>query len=119
MKLRNLSGAVRKINGPVKVAMRVPGAEPLHLDLVKSALLAGLKNAYGDDPQAETGLSIDDDGYLKPDGEMVALGDTATDQPIDETPVVPDAEDQTIDIEDLLGDPTPAVVVDDVEDLLA
>ena len=66
MKLRNLNGLIRKVEGPVKIKLTT-GDGVLLVGLVKAELLGGLKSLYGDDTMVETTLTVVD-GFLCHDG---------------------------------------------------
>lgn len=62
MKLRNLTGAVRKTEGPVFADLHT-SAGVLRVPLQKTGLLVALKD-LALDPQDETEMSVDDAGLL-------------------------------------------------------
>lgn len=80
MKLRNLNGAIRGVDGPVKITVPTKDG-PLELCMVKSTLITNLKALYGDDNMVETGLFVDVDTLRYEDGS--AFGDTSPER--DET----------------------------------
>lgn len=74
MKLRNLNGAIRGVDGPVKITVATK-AGPLELCMVKSTLITNLKALYGDDNMVETGLFVDVDTLRYEDGSAFGGGD--------------------------------------------
>lgn len=115
MKLRNLNGAIRKIEGPVLVKLTT-GDGVLEIGLVKSTLIENLKALYGDDNTVETSLTIIGNRLAHEDG--TPFGDPiaragADDQPADLGADLPDADDN----DDLLGGAATSDVTDDEDDI--
>lgn len=73
MKLRNLNGAIRKIDGPVMIKL-VIGDGVLEIGLVKSTLIENLKSFYGDDNTVETSLTINGSHLCHEDGSLFGGG---------------------------------------------
>lgn len=108
MKIRNLSGAIRKIEGPVFITI-VTDLGPLRLPLMKAGTLTAIRDAAGDDGQRETALSVTEQGDLV-GWESWATGVAET---ADEDFTF---DDEQIDLEDAIA-ATPASD-DDLADLL-
>jgi hypothetical protein len=100
MKMRNLSGAIRKTDGPVFVDLNT-SAGVLRVPLQKSGLLAALKDLPLD-PQDETDMAIDDAGVLT--WKLPAISRQVG------APSPATLDDEQIDIEELTG---PATTLDD------
>lgn len=115
MKLRNLNGAIRKIEGPVLVKLTT-GDGVLEIGLVKSTLIENLKALYGDDNTVETSLTINGNRLAHEDG--TPFGDPISrssedDQPVDLGADLLGADDD----DDLLGgDAVSQVSTDDDND---
>lgn len=62
MKLRNLNGAIRKVEGAPTVGVMTPLGY-IHVPVQKTGLLDALK-ALSDDPQIETHMEVSEDGRL-------------------------------------------------------
>lgn len=62
MKLRNLNGAIRKVEGAPTVGVMTPLGY-IHVPVQKTGLLDALK-ALSDDPQVETHMEVSEDGRL-------------------------------------------------------
>lgn len=98
MKLRNLNGAIRKVEGPVTIKLRT-GDGVLEISVVKSNLIDNLKGLYGEDNTVETSLTIEN-GYLAHE-DGTPFGDPiASDAP----QTVADLDEALDDEADLLGD---------------
>ncbi len=62
MKLRNLNGAIRKVEGAPTVGVMTPLGY-IHVPVQKTGLLDALK-ALSEDPQIETHMEVSEDGRL-------------------------------------------------------
>lgn len=71
MKLRNLNGAIRKVEGAPTVGVMTPLGY-IHVPVQKTGLLDALK-ALSDDPQIETHMEVSEDGRLTVTEEGRAL----------------------------------------------
>lgn len=119
-KIRNLSGAIRKIEGPAFVTI-ITDLGPLRLPLMKAGTLTAIRDAAGDDGQRETALSVTEAGDLVGWGperrlrieqqcsEDLAVGGGIADPGIFDYM----ADDDQIDLEDAI-----AASDDDLADLL-
>lgn len=124
MKIRNLSGAIRKLEGPAFVVIDTDIGR-LRLPLMKSGVLAAIKEAQPDG-MAETELSVNDDGDLVGwshgggHGEdFVLLGVEEADTPLAIDIEANLLDDETIDLEDAIAAvPTTETLDDDLQDLL-
>ena len=105
MKLRNLNGTIRKTQG-VFVNWTSPSGKSIPIKVDKSSLLAGLKEAFGDDATVETGLTVNERGFLYHEGHPADSPHTGAQS------APPAAADTLLDDE-----PTPAEA-DDLSDLL-
>lgn len=123
MKIRNLSGAIRKIEGPAFITI-VTDLGPLRLPLMKAGTLTAIRDAAGDDGQRETALSVTEAGDLVGwESWATGVGELADEETFDEDEVLTGdpgifdymADDQ-IDLEDAIA-ATPADN-DDLADLL-
>lgn len=117
MKLRNLNGAIRKVEGPVMINL-VIGDGTLAIGLVKSMLIDSLKALYGEDTTVETSLTIQGNMLCHEDGSP--FGGGAVREAV--TRIAQERQAGDEDDLDLLGDGFDAVkdVVygDDAEDEL-
>lgn len=111
MKLRNLSGAIRKHKGAVSLTWNSPHG-PLLIETGKTSLLAALKAGYGDDGMAETGLMINEAGVLVGDGAApthltmsVVLGEPRSIQDVTEDGLLVPEGEAPFNDDDLLDDP--------------
>lgn len=73
MKLRNLSGAIRKQKGAISLTWNSPHG-PVLIETGKTSLLAALKAGFNDEAMLETGLTINEAGVLVSDGTLVEHG---------------------------------------------
>lgn len=105
MKLRELNGAIRKTQGSIKLRLHTRSGVAVSVGLVKSELLAGLAEAFGNDPKAETYIRISD-GNLGHE----AYGDEPADfqnepaapGPLSNDAILSGSSDED-DLDDLLG----------------
>lgn len=102
MKLRNLTAAIRKVDGAPTVGVMTPLGY-IHVPVQKSGLMEALKSLR-DDPTAETHMEISDDGRLIATPEGRAMIDAAG-APRADTPDLLDLEDDAPeDIEDSVAE---------------
>lgn len=76
MKLRNLNGAIRKVEGAPTVGVMTPLGY-IHVPVQKTGLLDALKT-LSDDPQVETHMEVSEDGRLVVTAEGRAIIDGAS-----------------------------------------
>ena len=113
MKLRELNGAIRKVDGNLKVRLAT-SAGVLELPLVKSHLLAALKDHYGEDNMVMTGLMIEDGCLRHTDEEARILARGNFQQAVED---LDDPETRAREFNEQIPS-TPAPAADDLDDLL-
>jgi len=70
MKISALNTAIRGLRGAPKVRFKIAAIHPTHagqemvLELQKTPLLAELKRMFPNGRSEETGITVDDDGFL-------------------------------------------------------
>lgn len=101
-----LNTAIRKTKGPVIVPFRLSGRQVL-VSAVKTDLVAAVEAVF--DKKEETGLMINDDGYLV--HVDVAGSPESAERVIEDQIASPVAD---VDVDDLLGGATPDVDIDDL-----
>lgn len=104
MKLRNLTAAIRKVDGAPTVGVMTPLGY-IHVPVQKSGLMEALKS-LSDDPTAETHMEISDDGRLiaTPEGRaMIDAAGVTRSAAHEDTPDLLDLEDAVPEEIDLLA----------------
>jgi len=104
MKLRNLTAAIRKVDGAPTVGVMTPLGY-IHVPVQKSGLMEALKSLR-DDPTAETHMEISDDGRLiaTPEGRaMIDAAGVTRAAAHEDTPDLLDLEDAAPEEIDLLA----------------
>lgn len=111
MKLRNLNGAIRKVEGAPTVGVMTPLGY-IHVPVQKTGLLEALK-ALSDDPQIETHMEVSEDGRLTVTEEGRALIEGTA------KPIISLIDADAVTNPELLDDDTAREEIEDEDESLA
>lgn len=122
MKLGNLKSAIRNAKPGVTMEIPLPGGQTMRCWLVKGTLIDELSRVYGSGKATETGLSLDETGFLSADRPAVrgnGGGNPPAGVTVGSAYVIVKGGGGQVDLEDYIAAkaPTPSPI-SDLDDLL-